>query len=211
MKISKRLQAIADCVSVDSKVIDVGCDHALLDIYLSMYKNCICIASDINENALDQAKYNIARFGAKNIKLVLTDGLNGIEVNKNDILVISGMGTTTINYILEEANLPNTLIISSHNDHEDLRKIITNLQYQIVDEKFVEEKGKEYIIIVFKKGTFNYDETDYIYGPILKNNKYYLQKLYDKTKKVYDQIPEDSSEKIIKEKRLYEIKSLIKE
>ena len=61
MKISKRLQTIADMISEGEKVIDVGCDHALLDIYLSNYKNCLCVAADINSNALEQAKYNIKR------------------------------------------------------------------------------------------------------------------------------------------------------
>ena len=34
MKISKRLKAISDFITDNSNVIDVGCDHALLDIYL---------------------------------------------------------------------------------------------------------------------------------------------------------------------------------
>ena len=39
VKLSKRLKAIADLVDKDSKIIDVGCDHALLDIYLLKNKN----------------------------------------------------------------------------------------------------------------------------------------------------------------------------
>ena len=52
IKISKRLEAMSSLVSNNSKVIDVGCDHGLLDIYL--YQQNIStkiIASDINENA----------------------------------------------------------------------------------------------------------------------------------------------------------------
>ena len=79
MKISKRLETIADFIPINSKVIDVGCDHALLDIYLSQEKNCECIASDVNKNALDQAKYNISRFHVKNVATVLTDGLEGAD------------------------------------------------------------------------------------------------------------------------------------
>ena len=60
VKLSKRLKAIADLVDKDSKIIDVGCDHALLDIYL-LKKTIIkkAIASDVNEGALNQAKRNI--------------------------------------------------------------------------------------------------------------------------------------------------------
>ena len=62
IKLSPRLETIANLVPVNSNVIDVGCDHALLDIYL--YENNISnkiIASDINPNALKNAKENIKK------------------------------------------------------------------------------------------------------------------------------------------------------
>lgn len=211
MKISKRLQAIADSIPNGSKVIDVGCDHALLDIYLSLNKNCICTATDINIGALDQAKYNIARFGVKNISLILTDGLNGVTIDESDILVISGMGTSTISHILDGKPLPKRLIISTHSDYEDLRKIVIPLGYLIKDEKYIEEKGQEYIIMIFEIGEDNYNEMDYRYGPILKNNSIYLQSLYNKTKEVYEYIPNENNEKLEKEKRLAEIQSLLRD
>ena len=34
MRISKRLKAITEFIDKDDKVVDIGCDHALLDIYL---------------------------------------------------------------------------------------------------------------------------------------------------------------------------------
>ena len=50
MKISNRLKLIASFVDDNSYVIDVGCDHALLDIFLvQTKKNIKTIASDINE------------------------------------------------------------------------------------------------------------------------------------------------------------------
>jgi len=62
IKLSKRLEAISSLIPNNSKIIDVGCDHGLLDIYI--YQNKICqniIASDINENALKNAKENIRK------------------------------------------------------------------------------------------------------------------------------------------------------
>ena len=35
IKLSKRLEKIAELVEKDDTVLDIGCDHALLDIYLS--------------------------------------------------------------------------------------------------------------------------------------------------------------------------------
>ena len=62
IKISKRLEAISSLVPVNSNVIDIGCDHGLLSIYLFQKKvaNKV-IASDINENALNNAKENIKK------------------------------------------------------------------------------------------------------------------------------------------------------
>ena len=59
---SKRLLEIASLVPVHSTVVDVGCDHALLDIYLTLHRNCNCTASDINENCLKSARENIKKY-----------------------------------------------------------------------------------------------------------------------------------------------------
>ena len=40
-KISKRLELIASFIPENSKVIDIGCDHGLLDIYLYQNKKGI--------------------------------------------------------------------------------------------------------------------------------------------------------------------------
>ena len=62
IKISKRLEAISSLIPNNSKIIDIGCDHGLLDIYLYQKKiSTKLIASDINENALNNAKDNIKK------------------------------------------------------------------------------------------------------------------------------------------------------
>ena len=39
MKINDRLKKIGDLVDANSLCLDIGCDHALLDIYLVKEKN----------------------------------------------------------------------------------------------------------------------------------------------------------------------------
>ena len=126
MKISKRLTCIADMIPENSNVIDVGCDHGLLSIYLDIEKKCRVLACDINKNALNNACINIKKNDATNVKTLLTDGIENIEINSNDIIVIAGMGTTTIKHILENKKLSNTLIISSNNQLYELREIFCN-------------------------------------------------------------------------------------
>ena len=62
MKINNRLKQIGDLVDTNSFCLDIGCDHALLDIYLvKKDKNITAIASDIAEGPLNSARENIKR------------------------------------------------------------------------------------------------------------------------------------------------------
>ena len=189
MNLSKRLQAVATLVDVGRKVIDVGCDHAYLDIYLTLNNENKCIATDINENALNSAIKNIEKHNLTDkIEVKLTDGLTDIKVNKKDNIVICGMGTHTILDILKTNKLSNTLIISSNNVIDILRREVVSLGYFIDSEIFIIDKGKPYIIIKFKKGYKKYNENDYIFGPILKYNIQYKKYIINKYKKIIKQI-----------------------
>lgn len=190
MNLSKRLQAIADLIPDKSRVIDVGCDHALLSIYLANEKSCICVAADINENAIKSANINIKKYKAKNVETLITDGLNNIDISTSDYIVIAGMGTTTIKHILTNNNISDNLIISSNNQLYELRKFVVKLGYYIEDEKYINERNKKYIIIKFKKGYKKYSTEDLKYGPISKTDinylVYELEKLYEIKDKILD-------------------------
>jgi tRNA (adenine22-N1)-methyltransferase len=174
IKISKRLEAISSLVPINSKVIDIGCDHALLDIY--MYQKKIAnkiIATDINKNALTNAKENIKN--AKLDKFIETRLGNGLEPlnNKDDIntIIISGVGAHTVNGILKnnQSKLKNitTIIIQSNTKLSFLRKEITKLNYKIADELMIEDNKKIYVIIKFIKGKEHYSKKKLYFGPIL--------------------------------------------
>ena len=89
MKLSKRLEAVATLVDVGKRVIDVGCDHAYLDIYLTLNNENKCIATDINEKALNSAINNIKKFNLEDkIETKLTDGLKGLKTHSKITLVV---------------------------------------------------------------------------------------------------------------------------
>ena len=57
MNLSKRLQAVANLLSSNDVIADVGCDHGYLSIYLIEKKICNhVIAMDVNEGPLLFAK-----------------------------------------------------------------------------------------------------------------------------------------------------------
>jgi len=189
MNLSKRLQAIATLVDVNARVIDVGCDHAYLDIYLTQNNDNKCVATDINKNALEIAKKNIKKYNLENkIETKLANGLTDIKVRDNDNIVICGMGTYTILEILKTNNLSNTLVISSNNNVDILRKEVINLGYYIDSEIFIIDKNKPYIIIKFIKGIKKYNKLDILLGPILKNNIKYKKYIIKKYKNILNNI-----------------------
>ncbi len=178
INISNRLKTIAEIVlsKESQKIIDVGCDHALLDIYLLQNNsNLKLVASDNKEQPLENAKKNITKYSFLNkIEVCLKDGIENIDKDI-DTVVISGMGEETIVDILEkdkkELSHVNRLIISSNNKYYDLRRKVTTLGFIITNEKIVFEDDKYYVIIEFVNGNQNYSNKELFMGPVLLNNK----------------------------------------
>lgn len=177
--LSKRLQCIADLVDTKS-IIDVGCDHALLCIYLTQCNIC-CRGTDISEKVIANANKNIKKYGYTNkIDLIKTDGLKNVEVKNSDTIILAGMGTNNILNILKDFKLNNQIIISSNNDLYLLRKEMVKKGYYIAEEKVIYEKKHYYVIIKFKIGIKKYNKYDYLLGPASKNDKEYMNYLMNK-------------------------------
>ena len=190
---SKRLLAIASLIDKEDSIVDIGCDHAYLDIYL--IKNKLCkkaVASDISENALEQAKTNIKMYKlTKKIDTIVSNGLENIDVKNINTVVISGMGTSTILDILNncKVNNINKFIIQSNNNLEELRTAMNKRNYKIEKEIVVYEKGKYYTIIEFVHGKEKLSKTTKLLGLYNPNNLEYYNDLYDKNKKILNKIP----------------------
>lgn len=179
-----RIKTIASLVFKDAKIIDIGTDHAYLPIYL--YEHNIThdiTASDISKNVLEYSKSNLKKHNLDTkIKLLLSDGFKNIT-DTYDIAVISGMGTHTIIDILSNGVLPDTLIISSHNDLPTLRTFMQSINYKIDKELVIYENNKYYSIIKYVKG---YEAIDpYITLVGKSNNLEYINYLLDKYKDLY--------------------------
>lgn len=182
--LSLRLKEIASFVPDNVRMVDIGCDHALLDIYLyKNRKNIRIIASDINENALSQAKDNLKRYKLdKVIETRLSNGLDKIGNDEVDTIVISGMGAHTIVGIfhlnLKKLSNVENIIVQSNNHINFLRKKVVELGFYIEKEKLVKDKNIIYTIIHFKKGKKRYNKKQIYFGPYLleENSKLFQEK-----------------------------------
>ena len=204
INISNRLKTVADIIlkQQTNGIIDVGCDHALLDIYLLQNNEDLrIIASDLREQPLRSAKKNNEKYSFLNkIELRLQDGLGKLD-DYIDTVVISGMGEETIVDILKSGkdNLKqvNRLIVSSNNKFPRLRKEINEMGFVINDERIVYEEDKYYIIMEFIKGNKKYNKKELFFGPFLLKNKdeifyQYFNYLKDIDKKILENIPKEN-------------------
>lgn len=205
--LNKKLIAIASLIEPKDIVIDIGCDHAYLPIYLKKEKLCKEVyASDISENVIKIAKENIMKKNT-NIEVYLSDGFKGIQNNKINTAIISGMGTSTILNIIN--NAPKNIekyIISSNNDYEVLRKEMLKKDFYIQKEMVVKERDKYYPIIVFTKNFQKESNLSLKYGK--SNSKEYYKYLEEKEKSILKRIPKKRI--IIRLKHLKRIKELKK-
>ncbi|NLA34038.1 MAG: SAM-dependent methyltransferase [Tenericutes bacterium] len=198
MKLSKRLLSIIPHIQDEDSIIDVGCDHAYLDIYLAQHKNLKkIIAVDIMEGPLLIAKKNIKTNDLENvIKVVRSDGLEKLTKDINTV-IITGLGGKTITNILkkDESRLINInkIVIIPNNNFYETRKEITKLGYKIEYEELIDDKNI-YLLIIFKKGNKRYSYKELFFGPFLlkeKNNlfkKYYLAEV-TKIKEILTKLP----------------------
>ena len=180
IKLDNRLKSLVKHVNKNDNIIDIGCDHALLDIYLVSNKIVdSIIISDISKNALEQGISNIKKYNLEDhIKYRCGNGLDVLSSKDLiDTVIISGMGTNNIINILNNKYLKNInkLIIQSNNDYYLLRKEIVKLGFIIKDEEVIESNNKIYLNIIFEKGYKKYTLNELKYGSnnMLNKNIYY--------------------------------------
>lgn len=158
MKLTPRLQAIADFVQTDSIAADIGTDHGYIPVYLVREKKCPrVIATDVNPGPLENAKNYIEKCGLSyEIETRLGDGLKAIKLNEVDVAIIAGMGGHLIIDILSE-NVEITksigkFILQPMVASDDLRKYVYENDMRIENERLVQEKDKMYEIFTVVHG-----------------------------------------------------------
>lgn len=176
MKINDRLKKIGDLVEANSFCLDIGCDHAFLDIYLvERNENIRAIASDVNEGPLNHARENIKKHHLEDkIECRLGNGLDTYSDNV-DTIIISGMGGRSMIGIfknhLEVLKKVDTIILSPNNYQIDVKKFLCKHYFYLHDEELVKEGKFIYQILVFKKGKKKYSKKEYFFGPVLLEKK----------------------------------------
>lgn len=176
MKLSCRLQRIADFVTNGNTLADIGTDHGYIPIYL-VENNIIpyAYACDVKSGPLERAGENIKEHKLQDrITLRLSNGLEKLKKNEADTILIAGMGGELIIDILnsgkEVLETSKELIVSPHSEINLVRKYLNSQKYTILDEDMIKDAGKYYIIMKWVKSSGfvdTYSECELLYGKIL--------------------------------------------
>ncbi|WP_139490492.1 tRNA (adenine(22)-N(1))-methyltransferase [Brevibacillus dissolubilis] len=157
--ISQRLKTIAEYVPADSRVADIGSDHALLASYLLVnHIASFVIAGELNEGPYQAALRQLATLQAAKDRSSVRKG-NGLAVltpGETDVICIAGMGGQLIASILD-AGLDklggvSRLILQPNVGEEVVRRWFIQHGWQLIDETILEEDGIIYEILVAEPG-----------------------------------------------------------
>lgn len=179
--LSKRLQAVYQMVDKDTRVADIGSDHAYLPVEL--IENDVChfaIAGEVAKGPMSRSKEDVEKFGlSNNIDVRLGDGLAVIKADDQiDTVVIAGMGGILIQNILtrateEQLSHVKTLVLQPNIGEPLVRHWLVENGFEIVDEDIVNEEHHVYEII--KAGrvdkTKPLTEAQFLMGPVLMTKK----------------------------------------
>lgn len=150
MQLSLRLSAIAEMVMEGNRLVDVGCDHGYLPVYLVLtHRIPGAIAMDVRSGPLMRAREHIEEYGVgAYIETRLSDGLSALKKGEGDTLVIAGMGGPLMERILvqgkEIACSFKELILQPQSDIPHFRGFLLESGYEIISENMIFEDGKYY-------------------------------------------------------------------
>ncbi|REK77392.1 tRNA (adenine(22)-N(1))-methyltransferase [Paenibacillus paeoniae] len=159
IKLSRRLQRIADYITAGNRVADIGSDHALLPIYLLQSGRCpAAIAGELNEGPYKAARKGAADAGLlQKLEVRRGDGLSVLQGGEADSVTIAGMGGSLMSMILEAGDKAGKLegvtelVLQPNVGEDDVRLWLLGKGWQLLDESILEEDGKIYEVLHAKR------------------------------------------------------------
>ena len=213
MNVSKRLNRLAEMVTVGNRLADVGTDHGYVPISLIEQKRIPkALAMDVNKGPLERADAHIREYGLEAyIETRLSDGLAALQTGEADTVLIAGMGGPLTVRILTEGRAVlesvRELILQPQSEIGGVRRWLSEHGYCIVCEDIVLDEGKYYPMMKAVHGESGaYSEEEYRYGKLaLQQSKDTLKEFLEKNLAVQEQIARslpDSGEARIRNRRL---------
>lgn len=183
LKLSERLQNVADFLPKGARFADIGSDHAHLACYICLKDSSAQgIAGEVNQGPYESAVKNVKKHHLESqISVRLGDGLEVIhEEDEVNQVVIAGMGGGLITQILNESKEKlaaiDLLVLQPNVDARRVRIWLLANKFVLLDERILEENGHIYeILVAARSGTSPYHESilekQLLFGPYLLHEK----------------------------------------
>lgn len=154
-KLGTRLQALYDLVDVqDKEFYDLCCDHGHVGINIALLKQPVnTILNDQIKGICENLESKVADIplGVK-LEIVNEDASQiKLNINNRKSILVAGIGGPLLLRILDnllpQLTLNDELILSPHTKIHEVRKKISDLNLNLICEKYVYEAGKHYEIL----------------------------------------------------------------
>ncbi|WP_141604253.1 tRNA (adenine(22)-N(1))-methyltransferase [Terrilactibacillus laevilacticus] len=204
INLSKRLKKVASYIPRNSKIADIGSDHAYLPCY-ALQNGLIneAIAGEVNEGPYLSAVHTVEECQLSTlVQCRLGNGLSVISKGEVDCIIIAGMGGELIKQILEngksQLSTKERLILQPNVASDRVRTWLDTNDWSIIDESILEEDQHIYEIIVAEKSKEihqNLSDIERLMGPYLikEKNDVFIKKWAheaDKMRKIIESLKE---------------------
>lgn len=159
IQLSKRLKFVADFITSGYVLADIGTDHGFIPIHMVLEgKTPRAYGMDINKGPLSRADEHIKEAGLEDkIETRLSDGLEKLQANEAETVLIAGMGGSLIIKILTEGEHAlhgvKELVLSPHTEADLVREFLMKSDFIIIREGMVVDAGKYYVVLKARRRT----------------------------------------------------------
>lgn len=162
--LSNRLLSLCRMVKPGNRVVDVGCDHGFVSIYLVQQGiSPHVLAMDVRPGPLSRAEEHVAGYCLEEyIETRLSDGLLEYDEGEADTMICAGMGGRLMMKILSEsaqkAKGLRELILQPQSELFEFRRFLKSEGYMLLDENILCEDGKYYFLMKVRWGDSREEE-----------------------------------------------------
>lgn len=162
---------IADLVGRCGCCADIGCDHGRLGAFLLQTGRCERVQLlDISEPSLAKARRLVGMLDLNDrVDFGVGDGASAMT-GPADVVVIAGMGGTTIAKIIGEGQErlgSARLVLQPNVAAPELRSALSRCGWRIADERVAQDGRRNYVVIVAERGKTDYSRKQTLVGPVL--------------------------------------------
>lgn len=195
VKLDPRLSSVAALVRQGSRVADIGTDHAYLPVFLLQTGvSPSAVAADLRKMPLENAKRTVEAYSlCEKITTVLSDGLDSIDPESCDDIVIAGMGGLLITELISRTlwlkNSRFRLVLQPMSHAEDLRRFLFENGFEIIEERCSQDGRHCYCAMAaeYKGEAFSFSPALPYIGKLAENRDeitaIYLQKQLSRLEK----------------------------